>query len=96
MGTITIVIKSASNHVQIMAKKVPNQSTLNIESTVEEILTTGCLSHEKHFQLMGLFLSDFEVRDMSIGKALRDRQRQDINRIFDLLQTGKLKLVDTD
>ena len=68
-----------------MAKKVPNQSTVNIESTVEEILTTGCLSHEKHFQLMGLFLSDFEVSD---------RQRQDINRIFDLLQTGKLKLVD--
>ena len=88
-------MKSASNHIQAMAKKVSNQSTVNLESTIEEILTTGCLSHEKHFQLMGWFLSDFEVSDLPHGQALRDRQKQEINRIFDLLQTGKLKLVDT-
>ena len=68
-----------------MAKKVYHQSTLNLGSTVEEILATGYVTHQKYFQLMGLFLSDFEVRD---------NQRQEINRIFDSLQTGKLKLVD--
>jgi hypothetical protein len=51
---------------------------------VERILKTGQLSRQEHLQLVTTFLSDYKVTD---------DDRSQINRIFDDLQTGRLKII---
>lgn len=66
-----------------MANKITNQPDLEFEKTITQILNTGYLSYQEHFHLTTLCLADLNVTD---------HQRQEINRVFDLLQTGRIKL----
>ncbi|NEO28150.1 MAG: hypothetical protein F6K03_15045 [Kamptonema sp. SIO4C4] len=54
--------------------------TLNAQ--IERVLQSKQISRQEYFQLVTLFLSDF---------AVTQRDRQNINRIFDELQVGKIR-----
>lgn len=68
-----------------MASTPQHQSNLNIQLLVEKILSEGKLSRQEYLQMTRAILSDYNVTE--------EESRQ-INRIFDDVQTGSLKLVD--
>jgi uncharacterized protein YpuA (DUF1002 family) len=67
-----------------MAGNNQNQFSQTLKPIVERILKTGQLSRQEHLQLVTTFLSDYKVTD---------DDRSQINRIFDDLQTGRLKII---
>lgn len=68
-----------------MAGNNQNQFSQTLKPIVERILKTGQLSRQEHLQLVTAFLSDYKVTD---------DDRSQINRIFDDLQTGRLKIIN--
>lgn len=68
-----------------MASTPQHQLNLNIQLLVEKILSEGKLSRQEYLQMTRAILSDYNVTE--------EESRQ-INRIFDDVQTGSLKLVD--
>jgi hypothetical protein len=60
-------------------------SNLGITSLIERILTAGQLNRWQYLKLMSAILSNRE---------LSDTDRHQINRIFDYVQTGRLKLIN--
>ncbi|MDB9311985.1 hypothetical protein PN462_02645 [Spirulina sp. CS-785/01] len=58
----------------------PDNETLNAQ--IDRILQSKQVSRQEYFQLVTLFLSDF---------AVTPEDRQNINRIFDELQVGKIR-----
>ena len=60
-------------------------SEKNVRVPLTEILKTGRLTRREHFQLVSLFLSDL---------AVSDRDRKQINQIFDRVQMGKIHSVE--
>jgi hypothetical protein len=68
-----------------MAGNTQTHSRQTIKPIVQRILKTSQLSRQEHLQLVTIFLSDY--------KATED-DRSQINRIFDDLQTGRLKILD--
>lgn len=68
-----------------MAGTIHNQSNQTTKQMVERILNIGYLSRLDHLQLVSTILSDYKVTD---------EERSQINRIFDELQTGHLKIVN--
>lgn len=68
-----------------MAGNHQNQFNQTLKPIVERILKTGQLSRQEHLQLVTTFLSDYKVTD---------DDRSQINRIFDDLQTGRLKIIN--
>ena len=68
-----------------MAGNHQNQFSQTLKPIVERILKTGQLSRQEHLQLVTTFLSDYKVTD---------DDRSQINRIFDDLQTGRLKIIN--
>jgi uncharacterized protein YpuA (DUF1002 family) len=67
-----------------MAGNNQNQFSQTLKPIVERILKTGQLSRQEHLQLVTTFLSDYKVTD---------DDRSQINRIFDDIQTGRLKII---
>ncbi len=68
-----------------MAGNSQGQSSQSIGLIVERILNTAQLSRQEYLQLVTTFLSDYKVTD---------EERRQINRIFDDLQIGRMKIVD--
>lgn len=68
-----------------MAGNNQGQSSQTLKQIADRILTIGYLSRFEYLQLVTTFLSDYKVTD---------DERSQINRVFDDLQTGRLKLVD--
>jgi hypothetical protein len=68
-----------------MAGNSQGQSSQSIGLMVERILNTAQLSRQEYLQLVTTFLSDYKITDEG---------RRQINRIFDDLQIGRLKIVD--
>ncbi|HEY9659286.1 MAG TPA: hypothetical protein V6C65_12595 [Allocoleopsis sp.] len=62
-----------------------NKLQLAIKPLVEEILASGQMNRNQHFQLASAMLSNSE---------LSDQERRQINRVFDYIQTGRIKLID--
>jgi hypothetical protein len=52
---------------------------------VDRILTVGEMSRQEHLKLTSILLAE---------QRLADSDRTKINRIFDHIQTGRLKLID--
>jgi hypothetical protein len=67
-----------------MAANHQGQSSQTLKQMVDRILTIGYLSRFEYLQLVTTFLSDYKVTD---------DERSKINRIFDHLQTGRMKIV---
>jgi hypothetical protein len=68
-----------------MAGNIHGQSSQTIRSIVERIFNTGQLSRLEHLQLVSAFLAEYKITD---------DERNQINRVFDDLQTGRLKILD--
>lgn len=68
-----------------MAGNNQNQFSQTLKPIMERIFQTGQLSRQEHLQLVTTFLSDYKVTD---------DDRSQINRIFDDLQIGRLKIID--
>lgn len=64
---------------------VQNRSTFAIKPLIEQILTTGQMSRQEHIRLTSAILSH---------ERITEEERRQINRIFDYIQIGRLKLVD--
>lgn len=62
-----------------------NRSKVPIIQMVDRILTSGQLSHTDYLKLMSAILSDQEITES---------ERHQINRVFDYVQTGRLKFDD--
>ena len=60
-------------------------SNQGITQLLERILTSGQLNRWEYLKLMSAILSDRE---------LSDADRHQINRVFDYVQTGRLKLIN--
>ncbi|NJR40976.1 MAG: hypothetical protein HC781_21715 [Leptolyngbyaceae cyanobacterium CSU_1_4] len=56
-----------------------------IKPTVEHILEKGKMNRQEHVYLTSAMLSDYQMTD---------EERRQINRVFDYLQIGRLKLED--
>ncbi|NEO40419.1 MAG: hypothetical protein F6J90_30395 [Moorea sp. SIOASIH] len=68
-----------------MGSTPERQSNLDIETMVNQMITRGQLSRQEYLQLTSAFLCDYNINDA---------ERHQINRIFDNVQTGRVKLVD--
>ncbi|MBW4659020.1 MAG: hypothetical protein KME15_10120 [Drouetiella hepatica Uher 2000/2452] len=68
-----------------MAWLTPHKSGIAVQSLVEQIISTGQMSRKDHVQLTSAILSD---------QRITDGDRQQINRVFDYIQIGRLKLID--
>lgn len=67
------------------ASTAERQSNLDIETMVNQMINRGQLSRQEYLQLTSAFLCDYNISDA---------ERHQINRIFDNVQTGRVKLVD--
>lgn len=68
-----------------MAGTIQSQPNRAIAQIVDRIFNVGQLSRQEYLQLVTTILSDYKVTD---------EERSHINRVFDELQTGRLKLAD--
>lgn len=68
-----------------MYRTVNNESELTVKKIVDGIIASGQLSRKDHMLLTSTVMIDGEISD---------GERRQINRIFDYIQTGRLKLVD--
>lgn len=66
-------------------KTINNKSELAVEAIVNRIIASGEMSRQDHALLTSTVLNNGEIDE---GK------RRQINRIFDHIQTGRLKLVN--
>lgn len=68
-----------------MTKVVPRKSNLVVKQMIEQIFSARQISRQEHLRLTSAVLSDYD---------LTDEDRRQINRIFDYIQAGRLKIVD--
>jgi hypothetical protein len=68
-----------------MVWTVQPKSGIVIQQIVEQIIAAGQINRQEHLQLTSAILSDYRVTD---------EERRQINRVFDYIQIGRLKLVD--
>jgi hypothetical protein len=66
-------------------KTLDNKSELAVEAIVNRIIASGEMSRQDHALLTSTVLNNGEINEGG---------RRQINRIFDHIQTGRLKLVN--
>jgi hypothetical protein len=62
-----------------------NRSVVKIDAIIDQALASGCMSRREHLQLASAMLADYRMTEP---------ERRKINRLFDYIQMGRLKLVD--
>lgn len=67
-----------------MAKQSQTQASIKINEVVEKILESEQIRRLEHLQLTSAILGD---------KNITEEERRQINRIFDYIQTGRIKIV---
>ncbi len=68
-----------------MYQIVENKSELFIQQLVDRIISSGKMNRQDYSLLTSTVIADGEISDV---------ERRQINRVFDYIQTGRLKLVD--
>lgn len=68
-----------------MVWTVQTRSNLTIGQLVDSITASGKISRQEHLRLTSAILSDYQITE---------EERRQINRTFDYVHTGRLKLVD--
>jgi hypothetical protein len=76
-------LKTLLSSQKLMAVSIQGSSIQSFKPIVDRILNTGQLSRQEHLQLVTIFLSDYKVTE---------EERSQINRLFDEINTGRLKL----
>ncbi|MDJ0798688.1 MAG: hypothetical protein QNJ51_18020 [Calothrix sp. MO_167.B12] len=69
----------------MMYQTVESQSELFVQKLVDRIIASGEMSRQDYSLLTSTVIADGEVSDV---------ERRQINRVFDYIQSGRLKLVD--
>jgi len=64
---------------------IQTRSKISILQMTDRIINSGQLSHIDYLRLTSAILSD---------KEINESERQQINRVFDYVQTGRLKFND--
>jgi len=64
---------------------IQSQPNVTLHQLVDQILAAGEMSRQDHLQLTSILLAE---------QKLLDIDRNKINRIFDQVSTGRLKLID--
>jgi acetamidase/formamidase len=64
---------------------INNQSKLAVKKIVDRILRSGKMSRQDHILLTSTVLAEGNVSEVN---------RRQLNRLFDHIQTGQLKLID--
>jgi hypothetical protein len=73
------------NYQTLMYKTVTSQPERGVEKIVDRILSSGRLSRQDHTLLTSTVLANGNINE---------GERRQINRVFDHVQTGRLKLLD--
>jgi hypothetical protein len=68
-----------------MVWTVQSKSGIVLRQMVDQIISAGRINRQEHLQLTSAILSDYSITD---------EERRQINRVFDYVQIGRLKLVD--
>ena len=68
-----------------MSRSVQNHANISINQTVDKIMELGQITRQEHLQLTSAIL---------YGYHITDEQRHQINRVFDSLQMGSVKIAD--
>lgn len=68
-----------------MVRTSQSKLNLTIPQLIDKILAVGEITRQEHLQLTSAILSDFN---------LTDDDRRQINRIFDHIQMGRMKIID--
>lgn len=64
---------------------IQTRSKISITQMTDRIINSGQLSHTEYLRLTSAILSD---------KDINESERNQINRVFDYVQTGRLKFND--
>jgi hypothetical protein len=64
---------------------LPTRSKILISQVTDRIVNSGQLSHADYLRLMSAILSD---------KDITESERNQINRVFDYVQTGRVRFND--
>lgn len=64
---------------------IPKKSDSVIKQITDQIIASGQMTRAQHLHLASTLLAE---------KKVTDEDRSQINRIFDYVQTGRLKLID--
>ncbi|VXD23818.1 conserved hypothetical protein [Planktothrix serta PCC 8927] len=64
---------------------IQTRSKISITQVTDHIINSGQLSHGDYLRLMSAILSD---------KDITESERNQINRVFDYVQTGRIKFHD--
>lgn len=67
----------------LMVKTAQGKSTVTLHQLIERILAAEQITPQEHLQLTSAMLAD---------QQLTDEDRRQINRIFDQIQIGRLKI----
>ncbi|MBD2359314.1 hypothetical protein H6G41_32830 [Tolypothrix sp. FACHB-123] len=73
------------NYQTLMYKTVSSQPERGVQQIVDRILSSGRMSRQDHSLLTSTVLANGNIND---------GDRRLINRVFDHVQTGQLKLMD--
>jgi hypothetical protein len=68
-----------------MVRSITHKLNSAIQPIVEQIIASGKMNRQQYLQLASAILAD---------QQLTDEDRRIINRAFDYVQTGRLKLTD--
>jgi hypothetical protein len=68
-----------------MVRTSTTKTISTIYAIVERIMDSGQMSRREYLRLASAILSDYKITD---------EERRQINRIFDYIQIGRLKLLD--
>lgn len=64
---------------------LPTRSKISISQLTDRVINSGQLSHADYLKLMSAILSD---------KEITESERNQVNRVFDYVQTGRIKFND--
>lgn len=64
---------------------VASKVSSNLQNILDRTLEVGEISRKEYLQLTSAILADYRMSD---------EERRQINRIFDYVQTGRLRLID--
>jgi hypothetical protein len=64
---------------------VASKVSSNLQSILDRVLEVGEISRKEYLQLTSAILADYRMSD---------EERRQINRVFDYVQTGRLRLTD--
>jgi hypothetical protein len=68
-----------------MIRAIPGNRLGSTKALIQQVMDSGQMDQQQHLQLTSAILA---------GRHVTDEDRRQINRIFDCIQTGRIKLIE--